>query len=124
MPHDTAYWIDSVPSPVDAAVPPDALFDALSHSYRRSTLGLLQQSSTAHVDDVVAHVAATVRTRDDESPEDVHAHVATAIRHVHLPKLAAADLVAYDRESGAVTATDATDVAEPFLEVVSGYADA
>lgn len=124
MPHDTAYWIGSVPSPADIAVPPDALFDALAHSYRRSTLALLRGSSTVHVDDVVAHVAANVRPGDDESPDDVHSRVATAIHHVHLPKLAAVDLVAYDRESGTVAATDATDAAEPFLGIVSEYADA
>lgn len=124
MSNDTAYWLSSVPSPADIAVPLDALFDALSHSYRRSMLALLQASSAVHVEDVVAHVAAAVRPRDGESPEDVRARVATAIHHVHLPKLAATDLVAYDRESGTVAATNATAAAEPFLEIVSEYEDA
>ncbi|MFB6150614.1 MAG: hypothetical protein ABEJ40_02295 [Haloarculaceae archaeon] len=48
--------------------------------------------------------------------------LAVRLRHVHLPKLAAAGLVEWDRDAGAVSRGPRFGEAEPLLELLAGNA--
>ena len=87
----------------------DALFSALAHEQRRLVLRALR-GTEGHAADLDALVE-TVRdeaNRPDVTAEDGRREVRAALRHVHLPKLAAAGLVEYDEETERVRSSTET----------------
>ena len=94
-------------------MPPDSvspLLRALAHERRRHVVSHLAGSGTATHEELVAAVVE----REDAASSRSRERVATALRHVHLPTLADADLVEVDGEAGEVRL-------EP--EVASGVSD-
>jgi hypothetical protein len=91
----------------------DSVFSALAHEDRRETLQFLaaQQGEVA-VADLVEHVSGEAADADAVAQKHVLLH------HVHLPKLAAADLVVWNTEDGTVAETALT-YQVPFGAIVS-----
>lgn len=82
----------------------DRLFSCLSDATRRRCLAYLDRSGSVSVPDLAAQLAAeaadaTIANVDRAERERVH----TTLVHAHLPKLADAGLVEWDREAGTVT---------------------
>ena len=94
----------------------NTVFDALSHPYRRTILRWLAESPSRGREEAVATLAAT------------HDHdcnrVSVALRHTHLPKLAAAGYVRVDRDAGTVERGPQFDVVKPLLERLDESAEA
>lgn len=80
----------------------DGIFELLRPERRRNALYALYQRADAVA---VADLAEAVASREDADPERVTA----ALYHVHLPKLAAAGVVDFDREEGRVRLADRSD---------------
>ena len=96
-----------------AELPIDHAIDLLRARPRRETLRrLLARGEPVSLADL-AEAVATGR-----GPPSVQRRerVAIDLHHVHLPKLADAGLVHYDRESETVEAVDAASRVEPFLD--------
>lgn len=95
----------------------DALFRALSDERRRIILAqLLEQRSPVPVEELVDSVVAT--EANGHVPPDVHRdQVRLSLKHNHLPKLDASDLVELDEDDGVIAATSGAYAAGPFLEL-------
>ncbi|WP_226039068.1 hypothetical protein [Natrinema sp. DC36] len=90
------------------SIPIDSSFVALSDPCRRSLCRYAMRTETEHVshEELVDYVV-------ERAPEPVAADadrrtVATELVHIHLPKLADAGLIEYDRQSGVVHVDRAT----------------
>ncbi|WP_162224398.1 DUF7344 domain-containing protein [Halorussus amylolyticus] len=93
----------------------DVLFDSLSHEYRRRLLYLLSDTDErVAVESLAERLAATELDVWNDDP----ARVAAALRHQHLPKLADANLVAYDPGARTVAYRSNGDLAT-FLNAVA-----
>ena len=77
----------------------DAIFRALADGQRRALLAYLREATEATVEELTAVIEgqASGYRRDDHGSDLV-----VRLHHVHLPKLADADLVTYDPGSGRV----------------------
>lgn len=82
------------------------LFRCYADGNRRYTLGLLDgRVSATSVSDLAAHLAARAGEKSLLSVTDAeHRRQLTDLRHRHLPAMADAGLIEYDREAAAVTA--------------------
>jgi hypothetical protein len=80
----------------------DSVFELLANHHRRHALVYLagMNDETASVSEVLDYVVA----RNADSVEDLHEaeDVASALHHVHLPKLEAAGVVDYDVRSDTI----------------------
>ena len=99
----------------------DAVFDVLADRRRRYLLDHLRTSETPVA---LAEVAGTVAARERGTPEaDVPTEavdrVHLALYHSHVPKLAAAAVVEYDRERGVVAPSTEHDRVERVLAFAS-----
>lgn len=76
----------------------DELFDVLTHQRRRRVLALLRGTDgPASLSEVAAELAA------DEACDDPAERVEISLYHRHVPKLAAAGLVAFDADRRTLT---------------------
>lgn len=77
-------------------------FDVLSHRYRRDVLRFVAEADdgTATVGELGAHLVERAAERTDEPPRCDR--IMNVLHHVHLPKLADADVVDYDARSQVV----------------------
>lgn len=89
----------------------DTVFDLLAHSYRRRVLAALADADDALTLDSLAE--EVVARAPDLGPADEEP-VRVSLHHVHLPKLAAADVVAY--EDGVVRPADVGTVERVLAE--------
>lgn len=103
----------------------DVLFDVLSHRRRRLTLRFLRDRGDATaVDALVSYLVSEEGTATERSaPAERRTRVRTALEHQHLPKLAHADLVEWDRTAGTLVPTDEVGHVAELLDVVTGRAD-
>lgn len=85
----------------------DAVFDALADGHRRKLLAHLRDASEASVEELASVIdgqADGVRRGDHD--------LAVRLHHVHLPKLADADLVEYDRSAERVEYVGGSEIAD------------
>ncbi|WP_149797885.1 DUF7344 domain-containing protein [Halorubrum xinjiangense] len=78
----------------------DGVFAAVAHERRRTVLDALRATG-GDAADLDALVEAVCDDADGPSPavDEDRRRVRAALRHIHLPKLAAAGLVTYDNET-------------------------
>lgn len=107
MNHDRGHEGDRAP---DSPLSTGTTFSLLADRQRREVLAYLSETDdgTAEVDALVDHLAGEGLDRHE---------VVTALHHVHLPKMADAGVVEYDRRSGTVRYTGDPSV-ETTLEAV------
>jgi hypothetical protein len=95
----------------------DTLFDVMSHRRRRTALRYLRDAGgPVAVAELAHHIADREGAASGRSaPMDRYAAILTALEHQHLPKLAHADLVEWDRSADAVVATEEAVRADDLL---------
>jgi DNA-binding transcriptional ArsR family regulator len=94
-----------------------AAFDLLSDARRRGVLYAAERGEQTTVEELADQIASWL---DDAEGDSCGSSVRLSLIHTHLPKLADAGVVEYDRERGTVElAGGATDL-EPFLTCVRG----
>ncbi|WP_224447938.1 DUF7344 domain-containing protein [Haloprofundus salilacus] len=101
----------------------DELFDSLAAARRRAVLlELAERGGPLSIDDLTR---ALVERRDrrvaqytqfDETTTERVERLRIDLYHVHLPKLAAADLVAFDHETRRVSTTERTSAGVDFID--------
>ena len=91
-----------------------AAFDLLRNARRRGVLYTVNRNGRTSVSELARRIAAWQSDDRDESADPTA--VETSLVHAHLPKLAAAGVVAYDREEGTVELDGATRDLDPLLE--------
>jgi hypothetical protein len=86
----------------------DTLFDVMSHRRRRTALRYLRDAGEpVPVLDLARHLADSEGAASGRSaPASRYDAMRTALEHQHLPKLAHADLVEWDRRADVVEATE------------------
>ena len=89
----------------------DRIFENLSNSHRRLILLLLKQGVVETETDVM------VRSGSDSRETE------TALIHNHLPRLAQAGYIDWDRDSGEIAKGPRFDEIEPLLELIEAHAD-
>lgn len=99
-------------------------FELLTHPYRRYALYYLTNES-AEVG--IETLAATIATWDGEQTgtdqSTTHTDIRTALRHIHIPKLAEAGIITVDTTTNRIELRDAAGVSQ-FLSdtaAVDGY---
>lgn len=85
-------------------IPISRVFAALSDPYCRSICRYAMRTDTVQLEHAEIADYIVDRTQEGTSDDPDRQTVATELRHVHLPKLDDAGLVAYDRERGLVHA--------------------
>jgi DNA-binding transcriptional ArsR family regulator len=99
----------------------DAIFKVLSHRRRRTILRCLDDD-WQDVSTLAGEVGTAEGTACGRSaPTASRLHVQTSLEHQHLPKLAHAGLVRWDRESERVTLGPVAAELEPLLEFASRF---
>lgn len=99
----------------------DAVFDVLGNARRRHVLyALADAEAPVGVADVVDRLCEFEGTETD----DQRGRVAMSLYHVHLPKLAAADLVDFDPDRETVEPTAWPDALTAFLGLATRYESA
>lgn len=87
----------------------DALFSALSHERRRLVLRALRGAEGHAADlDALVEIVREEAGSSDAAGDDERREVRAALRHVHLPTLAASGLVEYDDEAERVRGSEGT----------------
>ncbi|QLG61526.1 DUF7344 domain-containing protein [Halorarum salinum] len=107
-------------SSVERTRSPDELFDALADRRRRDVLDLLRTHGGPMS---LADLADEIAVREDETPiTEVTPGDATrvymSLYHTHVPKLADAGFLEYDRARDAVAPTDGASELDPILDAV------
>lgn len=97
----------------------DAAFKLLGNRRRRYVLYYLADvDGPAGRDELARRIATWETDADvDDVPTDLVRRVIIALEHAHLPRLEEDGAVTYDRETRAVTATDAMARLKPFLDL-------
>jgi hypothetical protein len=96
--------------------PTSELFDALGHSYRRAVVAAVVAQSP---DAVTVDPEAAVAAASDDAPDAL----GDALYHVHLPKLAAAGYIDWDRDASRVAPGPRFDELQPFVDLLGRHPD-
>ena len=114
--NDRGYAGNSSPSEKYTPAEMDELFDVLANTRRRCALQSLSDAGgTASFDELVGDV--TRQTVTQPIDRDHRRETATALYHVHLPKLESVGLVAeYDPEGNVTLTESAEDVPVTFFD--------
>lgn len=91
----------------------DRMFTVLSDHHRRLLLLTLRQAETVHETEL------TVRGAGDDAKEREQIR----LTHNHLPKLADAGYIEWDRETGEISTGPEFEEIEPLLEMMETHAD-
>jgi len=107
---------DSSPGNIDDEQAVSAVFKLLSHHRRRIAVQYLAtQAGTTSVSDVADQIALL----EGEHTHDRYERICTSLVHTHLPMLADAGAIEYDRDRQVVELGDqATDML-PYLELAA-----
>jgi hypothetical protein len=92
------------------------LFEVLSHEYRRRILVALAQHSPQ--DDITSASVA-----GEHLTEDALEHLTLQLYHTHLPKLADAEFIDWDRDSETITRGPRFEEIEPLLRLMHDHQD-
>lgn len=92
-------------------------FEALSHRYRRVALYYLREHESASVATLAELVTGWVESGPDPPDPVDHDRVLADLHHRHLPVLAEAGLVDYDREERAVRLAEPSATAAHLIEI-------
>ena len=102
----------------------DSTLDCCRDQRRRVALGVLaDESESVTLDDLAAavlehdHHVSVGAGSDDDGDDDLQG-VRVSLHHVHLPKLAAAGVVAYDLDRRVVEPTDGLGETEPVIATI------
>lgn len=100
----------------------DEALSLLSHRYRRYCLRYLTtESSKASVSELVRYLRdREVAAEPTQSLAIDQQHVRLRLHHIHLPKLAALGVVAFDSDAGRVADVDANADLLELLDAVEG----
>jgi len=101
---------------ITGSTAPDALPELLSHGRRRRVLACLRENGALPLPDLADEIAR--RERDaplPRVPETEELRVFLSVSRVHVPKLADADVVSYDRDRGVVALAEDGDVVDSRL---------
>jgi hypothetical protein len=103
----------------------DELFEMLSHPGRRYVLSyLLQEDDSIPTQELIEHVLSKTDPPSDLTEPQFRGQVAARLHHTHLPRLDAANLIAYDPDNQVVARTPHTQSVEPLLELALQYRSA
>ncbi|MFC7212542.1 hypothetical protein ACFQO4_00370 [Saliphagus sp. GCM10025334] len=99
----------------------DTVFTLLSHRHRRAVLVLLlAQDRELTLRDLRNEIVEREHgTEITELDNEQVKQTLVSLHHVHIPKLAEADIVTYDRERMIVEPTEKLEQIEPFLSCAS-----
>lgn len=105
--------VSTTPGPLSTSV----VFDMLSNARRRYLLQYLRSASEMPVHELSRRIAARENGVDPTAVTSTQRkRVYTALHQTHLPRLEEVDVVVYDRDRGAVSATDRLACFEPYLD--------
>lgn len=102
---------EHVPNEVVTSAGWDRILDVLSHRKRRLVLFMLARGEP------VTESGLQVRGSSDGRRSE------SGVRHVHLPKLAEAGYVDWNRDTGAITRGPRFDEVAPLLELIENHSD-
>ena len=97
---------------------PTAMFELLASDHRRYALHYLSQKVGAVS---VCDLAEQIAICEADPTYDRYERILTGLHHIHLPKLADANVVRYDVEQETVELRDAVDSLTPHLDLTSAY---
>lgn len=96
----------------------DAICALLAHHRRRELVRYLRAADEpVTVTAAAAALAATTADVPEAGDSDAVERTAIALYHVHIPKLAAHDVVEYDRERDRLVLTECASQLRPYLEL-------
>ncbi|WP_336339008.1 DUF7344 domain-containing protein [Haloarcula brevis] len=95
------------------------LFEMLSHTYRRRILMAVAHHNPNSEDDITSEGV----TDEDENDDEALNHLSTEFYHVHLPKLADAGLINWNRDTGVITRGPRFEEIEPLLTLMQDHED-
>jgi len=107
---------DASPEGASAGRPPaisiDRAFELLSREHRRRVLYyLMDNEGAASIDDIAEHAAG--------ASDDAADAAAVGLHHTHLPRLADAGVIDYDRDTERVSLAANADRLGPYLELAA-----
>lgn len=95
------------------------LFKMLSHGYRRRVLMAVARANPQDEDDLTSESVAN----DHEGDAETMQLLTQELYHTHLPKLARAGFIDWDREAGVITRGPRFDEIEPLLRLMYDHQD-
>lgn len=95
----------------------DVLFDLLRNRRRRLVMRYLATHEDADIGELAEHIAAVENGTDPEAlSSSERKRVYVSLYQSHLPKLAEAEVVDYDKERGTVSRRPAADLLDQYVE--------
>lgn len=94
------HTVDTNPRGTESELPTSTAFELVSHEHRRVAVEVLSDRSEPVT---LEELATETGSRDGSVSVDEHDVLRMELHHCHLPKLADAGLVRYDRETNRVT---------------------
>ncbi len=95
------------------------LFEILSHEYRRRILMAVAEQNPQDEDDIASELSADGHEEDGDALDTLHLQ----LYHAHLPKLADAGFVDWDRDTGTITRGPQFEEIEPLLRLMHDHQD-
>jgi DNA-binding transcriptional ArsR family regulator len=95
----------------------DVLFDLLRNRRRRLVMRYLGEHDRAEIGELAEHVAAVENGTDPEAlSSSERKRVYVSLYQSHLPKLAEAEVIDYDKERGTVGRSPSADLLDRYVE--------
>ncbi|MEY7849620.1 hypothetical protein AB7C87_10545 [Natrarchaeobius sp. A-rgal3] len=104
-------------------IPPDAAFDLLRHSHRRTILATVVSDERALTLNDLTKIIA-MWDRDEPITEisgDELAAISAALHHAHIPRLVDVGVVTYDENRHLIEPTDRLEEVKPYLDAVPDH---
>ncbi|WP_306056526.1 DUF7344 domain-containing protein [Natronococcus wangiae] len=100
----------------------DVVFELLANHRRRRALAVLKTDDRRlTLNDLTKEIAVQESdARITEIPGEDVCDIFLSLQHIHAPKLAAFELIEYDRKRDIVEPTDRLETLEPYLSLATG----